>query len=29
MPLGPPIPLWRMCLAMAEYWANHKYQPFF
>jgi hypothetical protein len=29
VPWGPPIPLWRVCLAMAEHWANHKYQLFF
>ncbi len=29
VPWGPPMPLWRTCLAMAEHWANHKYQLFF
>src|SRR5574337_89608 len=29
IPWGPPMPLWRMCLGMAEHWANHKYQLFF
>jgi hypothetical protein len=29
VPWGPPMPLWRTCLGMAEHWANHKYQLFF
>jgi hypothetical protein len=29
VPWGPPMPLWRACLDMAEHWANHKYQLFF
>ncbi len=29
VPFGPPMPLWRTCLAMAEHWVNHKYQLFF
>lgn len=29
VPWGPPMPLWRTCLAMAEHWVNHKYQLFF
>ena len=29
VPWGPPMPLWRTCLAMAEHWLNHKYQLFF
>lgn len=29
VPWGPPMPLWRTCLAMAEHWGNHKYQLFF
>ena len=29
VPWGPPLPLWRTCLGMAEHWANHKYQLFF
>ena len=29
VPWGPPMPLWRTCLSMAEHWANHKYQLFF
>jgi hypothetical protein len=29
VPWGPPMPLWRVCLGMAEHWANHKYQLFF
>lgn len=29
IPWGPPIPLWRASLGMAEHWANHKYQLFF
>ncbi len=29
VPWGPPTPLWRVCLSMADHWANHKYQLFF
>ena len=29
VPWGPPMPLWRTCLGMAEHWVNHKYQLFF
>ncbi len=29
VPWGPPMPLWRVCLSMADHWANHKYQLFF
>jgi hypothetical protein len=29
VPWGPPIPMWRACLGMAEHWLNHKYQLFF
>jgi hypothetical protein len=29
VPWGPPIPMWRTCLGMAEHWVNHKYQLFF
>ena len=29
VPWGPPMPLWRTCLGMAEHWLNHKYQLFF
>lgn len=29
VPWGPPMPLWRTCLSMAEHWVNHKYQLFF
>ena len=29
VPWGPPTPLWRTCLEMADHWANHKYQLFF
>jgi len=29
MLLGPPMPLWRTCLAMAKHWANPKYQLLF
>ena len=28
VPWGPPMPLWRTCLGMAEHWVNHKYQLF-
>ena len=29
VPWGPPMPMWRTCLGMAEHWVNHKYQLFF
>ena len=29
VPWGPPTPMWRTCLGMAEHWVNHKYQLFF
>jgi hypothetical protein len=29
VPWGPPMPMWRTCLGMAEHWLNHKYQLFF
>jgi len=29
VPWGPPTPLWRTCLGMADHWVNHKYQLFF
>jgi len=29
MLLGPPMPLWRTCLAMAKHWANPKNQLLF
>ena len=29
VPWGPPMPLWRTCLGMADHWVNHKYQLFF
>ena len=29
VPWGPAMPLWRVSLAMAEHWVNHKYQLFF
>ncbi len=29
VPWGPPTALWRVCLSMADHWANHKYQLFF
>ncbi|HSB80357.1 MAG TPA: DinB family protein [Candidatus Methylomirabilis sp.] len=29
VPWGPPMPLWRVSLGMADHWVNHKYQLFF